>query len=153
MAIVAVILIIHTEEGQATFGMCPSDGCSQLISLARIVVEFLQGMNVVEVTTLVALLRMVGSHPIALLIIHIRLLVVVDVFVVVVGSGIDDPRGRGEASILIGKTKKIIISVERTDALHKLHAPPCLLNREVHHLHSTSQTASCQIDGRVSSMK
>ena len=104
-------------------------------------------MEIIEVTTLVALFRMIRSHPIPIFVIHICLLVVVGVFVVIVGNGIDHSCGRCETFTFIGETEKIIVSIERADALHKLHAPPFLLDRQIHHFHSTSQTATCQIDG------
>ena len=116
--------------------------------VAGIAIEFLQEMEIVEITAAVAFAGMVGTDDMTLVVAHIHLLVVVGIGKIIVATGIDKAGAGTPAPVAVAQAQELVVGIERTDALDVLQRGALALDGQGAQIDGPAQAAACQSERR-----
>ena len=116
------VAMVDGEHGQLAVRVDVPGIESEPVVLARVVVDLLQEVEVLERSAAVAFYGVVLVDDVHLLIVDVLLLVVVSILVVVGRGGVDHTRRGLPVVIAIGQAQELVEGLERPDALYILQA-------------------------------
>ena len=150
---VCVVLVVHTQERQSSFVMGIPYGKPHAVSCSVIIENVLQGMDVREVSALVAFLGMVAVDNVPLLVPYVHLLVMVDVAEIVLAGTVHQTGVAAPLRPVVAELQELVVCAVRTYALDILQRITGYVGDKALQLHRTAQSAARKVHAACAVVK